>query len=360
LGLGVGFEAGRFAGMRVTNRGVESVDSFSTLIGGLPRMNCVPSETAAPIQAEWDQAFEREETIAVLGRKAWSRLRDLRVALIGAGRLGSAIAALLAGGGPGGLTLIDPGRRGSQDAGLATSSTRANSRRRYELKVEQLKRNLKAGFGISVTTVPSSCASLAALQAIKSDDLIVSSTDDPAARLAAALIAKLYLIPLVDVSTTLALGVGYGTSEVSGLEGSVRLVLPEKCLLCTGGLPGIASMYLEERTAVEPGRAFERSPRRRGRLRSLDTLTASLAVRLIEDLVAGRVGDPGVQLRIAYSRKGVPSVSTSAARLSGRCEICEMLTGRGDAGLRAVPETLARMQAPSPSELYGIETSRMA
>jgi hypothetical protein len=120
----------------------------------------------------------------------------------------------------------------------------------------------------------------------------------------------------------------------------VRLVLPgERCLLCLGGLADpdgarrvLASADAEQ--AFHAGRDWRRE--RTGSLRSLNHLAASVALRLWEDFVAGRVR-ASTWTHIEFDPSGRLTVSHPATTPTTPCRLCG-LVGWGEEGIGQTAE----------------------
>ena len=120
----------------------------------------------------------------------------------------------------------------------------------------------------------------------------------------------------------------------------VRLVLPGRCLNCFGGIGGGRENGRRPRrerfadTDLETARddhawRLERA----GSLLSLNGLAVNLGLRLIEDFLAGRVGET-TWLHLEYDANGIPSIDhfgpSDVPSIS--CPTCR-LTGLGDRAL---------------------------
>jgi hypothetical protein len=73
---------------------------------------------------------------------------------------------------------------------------------------------------------------------------------------------------------------------------------------------------------------------RAGSLRSLTQVAAGLALRLLEDFLAGRV-ERSVWLRLEYEEDGLPQLRAQHAQRTVPCLLCAA-TGGGDDGIAAV------------------------
>ena len=124
----------------------------------------------------------------------------------------------------------------------------------------------------------------------------------------------------------------------------VRLVLPaDRCLLCLGGVrhPTLAQSVLQSAAAE---RAFllrrDWQRERAGSLFSLNQVAVGLALRLLEDLVAGRIAE-STWLHLDYGADGLPSLQRVEAERNAACPLCAR-AGRGEEGLVHLREVFFR------------------
>ena len=268
-------------------------------------------------------------------------------------------------------------------------------------KAEALARYLRT-LPAAPEVEPLECTAMAlpALLAVKRSDMILCCVDNPAARLAATVLATLYNRPLLDVGTgilredPMAPNDGQSpndrpplhhsttpslphsqTPPIFNLQSSIfnrlmgadiRLTLPgERCLLCLGGI-GDLREALDQLTGsgrpvgvtpsgVSGGHPLKRGTtngerhdwrttneewrsERAGSLRSLNGIAVHLGLRLIEDLAASRL-EGSTWLRLHYGPHGVPEIEQGRPSPQRNCPLCE-LAGLADAGLPAWPGAL--------------------
>jgi hypothetical protein len=115
----------------------------------------------------------------------------------------------------------------------------------------------------------------------------------------------------------------------------VRLVLPgDGCLLCLGGVAHPSHVDAVFRSRADEERFQSQRDWRReraGSLRSLNQVAAGLALRLLEDFLAGRV-ERSMWLRLEYGGDGTPTVHRPESERMSDCPMCAHI-GTGDAGL---------------------------
>jgi hypothetical protein len=182
-----------------------------------------------------------------------------------------------------------------------------------------------------------------ALDALKGCDVIFSAPDNAGARLAAGAIAAAYGRPLIDVGTAIH---RTGTTR---LEADIRLVMPgERCLLDFGSVgldEEAAGLRILESPDEEEWFTALRDWReeRPGSLASINATAAAVALRMFEDLVAGRIPS-SLWCNLAFQADGTMHVSyPNPERAEGSLCACD-IAGWGDGGLRHFTAILRRRQ----------------
>ncbi len=330
---------GEAAGLLATDDGrLEPLDSLRLVGPGMHALRLPgraelaeypPAPDGVPLRQRWSR------TIGVLG-PAWQRLVGLRFGLIGAGRTGSVLARGLLRVGVRRLTLIDPDVL--QRHNLGESDDCLGEKNVGRAKVDALRDALlPLCRWAEISTVAESVTHVRAIAAMKACDFLVSCTDHDSARLAAACAAALYCRPMIDVAT------GIARRPEGRMGASVRLILPTRCLVCTGGLGLAEARDVLASGAVE--RAFHLGRRwdaeRQGSLASLNHLAAALAQRMIEDLVAERIRET-TWLHLEYDDHGRAVIIYPPLPAAGAapCPVCSALSGLGDEGLPQVPDII--------------------
>lgn len=263
-------------------------------------------------------------TVGALGAGPWRRLLTLRYGIVGCGRSGSLLAHDLAASGVRRLALVDPDRLERHNLGEMVGVTEADLERP---KAEALAHGLQAAYPwLRAEPVAASVTARRSLQALLGCDVLCCCADRDSARLATAILATLYLKPLLDIGTGVFAADG---GPVMGTD--VRLLLPgEGCLLCRGGVaaPEEARRGLGAVEAEAAARAGDWRQERAGSLRSLNQVAVGLALRLWEDLVAERRQE-GAWLRVTFAG-GRPSLVEMSHPPEPNCPLCRFLGG-GDA-----------------------------
>lgn len=177
-------------------------------------------------------AFDRQAL--AFGPSLTQDLRQLRVAIVGCGGTGSAVAMLLARLGVGYLLLID------NDIVDTTNLNRLHGARQADAdamrpKVEVVARAItELGLGVKVATMEAWVGDPGCRDGLRASDVIFGCTDDNDGRLFLNRLALFYLIPTFD----LGLHMKPADDPAEGfraLDGRVTLVAPGKpCLACRG------------------------------------------------------------------------------------------------------------------------------
>lgn len=280
------------------------------------------------------EEFERRSrTIGALGEEAFRRLARLRIGFVGMGRLGGDMLFRLAE--TSGLrqaVLVDPDRVELHNTGESLFFDEASV---GQWKVHAVENWLALHEPqVEVAALARSVTHGEAIDALKRCDVIISAADHPGARLAAGAIAAAYDRLLFDLGTLVG--------RDGALAADVRLILPERCLLCYGGVRGepdgrtvLASPDAESATAASRDWRAERA----GSLDSLNDLAACAARRLLERCVAGRQRE-SVWLQFDETDDFPLRVNQPQPPPEREC-FCS-IAGWGDAGIPRVLEVLER------------------
>lgn len=339
VALGVGPAAGRVAGIVRIGENLLPLCQVRLAGAGLP---AVALNGAAKVLGEetspwpWPEEEVLSRTIGALGEAAWRRLRGLRVALVGCGRTGSLLAVGLRKLGVRRLALLDPDRLEPHNLGeMDAVGPEHVGRPKAEALAEALGGAARVAWLRMLTPVFESVLSMPALLALKPADVLVCCADDGSARLATALLATLYLKPLLDIGTGVLHGRG---PEDRRLGADVRLLLPGRCLLCLGGVADLdaARRSLRHARPTQPAEDWRRT--RRGSLRSLNSVAVGLGLRLLEELIAGHRIE-STWLHLECDATGLPALEQRRSPSPSACPACA-LTGAGDAGLSELSRLL--------------------
>lgn len=285
-----------------------------------------------------DAQVRWSRTRGALGPEIHDRLRRLSVGILGCGRSGSLIARNLARLGVRRLVLADPDSVELHNTGEAEYEPREVGAAKAQALAARLARDYP-----NLESIGARCsvAERAAVEAVKTCDVLVSTPDQPGARLAAAAIAAAYSRPLLDVGTRVL------ARADPTMGGDIRLALPDRCLLCLGGV-GDEAEGLRLLGSLETERSFLASrdwrAERPGSLRSLNEICAGVAQRNLEDLAGGRLTG-SLWTRLEFAANGRMTIlHPDPQRSAGLPCFCD-LAGWGDAALPRVIGLLARRAA---------------
>lgn len=337
LALGLGPAQGQLAAAWCCQGRIEPVRQFVVVGPGWLRLPRLDSGVAASPAAAAPLEELLSRTIGALGRATFRTLRQLTVAVIGCGRIGSQAAELLASVGVARLILVDADQLELHNLGEMAGVEFDDF---GKPKVTALARGIRRGAvgrGTDISTVVEPVDALAALFAVKTADILVSCADSAAARLAAAILAVSFLQPLLDLGTGI---LPAGPDRRMGAD--VRLVLPGRCLVCWGDVArraAAAAALLAGRPDPPPADFHDQ---RLGSLRSLYGLATSLGMTLLEQFLAGRLGE-STWLQVDVPSTGVPQLTHRLPSPPPACPLCT-LAGRGDAALEALPAVLRQLR----------------
>ena len=179
----------------------------------------------------------------VVGEETVARLQRLRVAIVGCGGTGSAVAVLLVRAGVRRILLIDPDIVDETNLNRVHGSTRRDVVQK-RLKVHVLKDHLESmGLGVNVEVVSDHLATANVARLLCSCDCIFGCTDDNLGRLILNRLAYFYFIPVIDTGLAVEPRKSARIAQITGRVTSLRPGVP--CLLC--------------RNTIDPTRAREKS-----------------------------------------------------------------------------------------------------
>lgn len=257
--------------VRLVGQGIRVISALDA--HGEPPANFVPSAR-----------FDRQ--VRAFGAEGQRELASLRVGVIGAGGIGSAVAEQLIRLGVGELTVID------DDVVDEANLTRIHSSSRADIgtpKVEVVSQAAAdIGFGTRVNAKRARVTRREAAEAIRQCDVVFGCTDDNAGRAVLSRLAYAHLILVIDSGVLIETA----GASVAGVHGRVTVVTPGTgCLICRDRIDAdtaraeVMSEEERERLAAEgyvPGLGAPAPA-----VVSFTTLTAAVAVsELLERMFA--------------------------------------------------------------------------
>lgn len=169
-----------------------------------------------------------DRNVRAFGKAVQQTIGMLKIAIVGAGGTGSAIAEQVVRLGARDLVLVDA------DALSASNVTRVYGSTPAQVgmpKVVVLAQHLRAiAPNIRCRAINGRCTSKRVARELTGVDLIFGCTDDNAGRLVLSRLSTYYLVPVIDVGVLLS---SDAAGELTGIDGRVTILSPgNACLLC--------------------------------------------------------------------------------------------------------------------------------
>lgn len=314
LVLGFGPAAGQWDA-RVFNRGrLSRLAGFRMVGPGMLEMSRRRRSRAEPDEPRWSR------TRGALGDAAWQRVRESRVAVIGASRNGSVAATTFAMLGVRELLLVDPDREEIHNLDATLGATPEGVGRAKVANREAALRRIRPD-DLVVETCSLPFPHPEVIERIRGFDLLCTCVDHDTARLGAAMVANSSCIVHLDIGA----GVFHSGESTGRLLGAdVRLLLPsEACAVCLGGLRNLEEARYE--LAGPPG-ALRRGPlpiwteQRAGSLLTVNSVACNLGIQMWLDLLRGTVtGSRWCHLE--WRSDGVPTIDVRRTPADS-CSVC--------------------------------------
>lgn len=297
-----------------------------------------PSASESTPEPDTEGRFSRQA--GALGLGVLQRLQRSRIALVGSGRIGSALAHSLVRMGCS-LLVIEPDTMSahSLDGDLAPLH---EGRPKVQALKHQLRGLLRPGATLDVRMLP--VASPAAGTLLADADLVLCCVDNDAARLWTNAWALALLKPLLTIATAVT---------PQGAEAELRLLPPATgCLSCCGGFAQVRELATQLALPGPVPTPADFRQQRAGSLRSWNMIAAHAGLRLLEHLAAGRVRGALFRRLIETPDGGlqVQDWSPQPARRD-HCPLCRRLGGAGLAAVR--PGLLAALARQAASKASG-------
>ena len=214
------------------------LDRFESLGGGTVE----PLHPVADL-ADSDRRLDDRQirALSVLGNQ---RIRDLVVAVVGAGGTGSPAAEQLVRTGVAQVVLIDPDVIDHESNVRRIVGSHLGDVAARRTKVEVVGRHLRSlGLETAISEAPCDVRQEAMVRRLLDCDVVISTTDTQSSRALLNQVAYQYWLPVIDV------GVRVGTKKsgaISGMPVEIRLLLPDNgCLWCRRGVLDSQAIYEE-------------------------------------------------------------------------------------------------------------------
>lgn len=213
----------RFSGIVVDEAGTRPLDRVY-IVG--PRWSLLAADDA-PAEAQVPTMFDRQ--VRAFGGDLQRVLSSLRVAVVGCGGTGSAVAEQLIRLGIRSLLVIDPDEITDSNVTRVYGSTPASiGLPKADVLASHLRLIAPDG---DIQPVCRMVTEEEIARRLTACDLVFGCTDDNAGRLVLSRLSAYYLVPLIDVGVLLSSTGGI----LQGIDGRVTVVVPgEGCLVCRG------------------------------------------------------------------------------------------------------------------------------
>lgn len=266
---------------QVSQGQITSIDVCEVIGSGMLKLRSRPIATH-PLDER-----RSSRTRGALGDELHDRLREATVTVVGVGRNGSQMCFLLAGLGIGRLRLVDADvlQPENLDAmpGLTVNDIGLSKAESLAVRLTAFQPDL------SVTYVEKSVTSREAIQLLhRPCDLLISTVDNDAARLAVSLLANQTLTPHLDIGTLVR-----RDENDTSLYADIRMLLPGMCVACVGGLADAEAAFYELNApdgSLKRGEPVDWSDQRSGSLVHVNTMACSMGIELWLRLLRGEAG----------------------------------------------------------------------
>ena len=272
--------------------------------------------------AQADERHDRQ--IRAFGRAGQAKIQGVSVAIVGLGGTGSLVAQQLAHLGVRDFILVDPDVVESSNLNRLANAGPADVGAPKVSVAEQYLRRVSPD--ATVESVQGDIIRAAVAHRLTAADVIFGCTDSHGSRAVLQQIAYQYLIPTIDMGTTIAVR----ESRITHVYGRVQLLAPGLACFTCGRLLDGNQVRRDMMTAFERkadpyiSGAHEPAPS----VISLNGTVASLAVTMFLSVVAGV---PGAGRHLLYNALA-SSVRSVRGAPEPRCFVCSSVgaLGRGD------------------------------
>lgn len=271
--------------------------------------------------------FDRQ--VRAFGGDVQDVLRELRVAVIGAGGTGSAVAEQLARLGVGGLLLVDP------DVMEDTNLTRVYGSSPTAIgqpKAEVLAKHIAAiAPTVAVRNIIGRTTEHEIAAALTDRDLVFGCSDDNAGRLILSRLTSYYLIPVIDCGVLLSSRKG----TLLGIDGRITVLAPGyPCLVCRNRIDMARAAAEQLNPQERQQRQDEGYAPELGRVEpavvAYTTLVASLAVGEMLERLTGYGPIPAPSELIVRAHEREISTNNRQPQLGHFCDPAAKQLGSGD------------------------------
>lgn len=243
-----------------------------------------------PFDTGFDGTLAMEEfdrNVRAFGEAIQQTIGMLRIAIVGAGGTGSAVAEQMVRLGARHVLLIDGDTLSKSNVTRVYGSTPAQVGRKKTAVLAQHLQSISSE--LHCRTITTMCTSESVARTLANVDLIFGCTDDNAGRLVLSRLSTYYLIPLIDVGVLLSSDLN---GRLTGIDGRITVVSPgNACLVCRDRID-TARASVEQRTPTERKRlADEGYAPALGQVEpAVITFTTMVAAAAVNELLERLVG----------------------------------------------------------------------
>lgn len=240
------------------------------------RANLQPGRKSIRDKKRDSYAGSLDRQIKAIGIAAQARLNSMRVAVIGVGGIGSAVAVQLGRMGLGKITLVDRDIIDESNLSRVYGST---SKDIGKPKVAVLKKHIESFSKSKVEAIQADVGTTRLDDELADSDVIFGCTDNLTSRSVLNDLSLKFYIPLIDGGCRISLR---DDGSIEQIVGRVQVVNPDgACLWCNGTLNATAILqesYSSEEKRKLAAEGYYQDLGRQPSIISLTTLVASLAV----------------------------------------------------------------------------------
>ena len=272
-----------------------------------------------------------DRNVRAFGKAVQQTIGTLKIAIVGAGGTGSAIAEQVVRLGARDLLLVDADTLSASNVTRVYGSTPAHVGMPKVFVVAQHLRTIAPDS--RCRTINGRCTSETVARELAGVDVIFGCTDDNAGRLVLSRLSTYYLVPVIDVGVLLS---SDADGELTGIDGRVTILSPgNACLLCRNRID-TQRAAAEMQTPQERKRLADEgyAPALGGLEPAVVTFTTMVAAAAVNELLERLVGyghprRPSEILLRIHDRE----TSTNAAepRPGHYCHVGKNKWGAGDA-----------------------------
>lgn len=228
-----------------------------------------------------------DRNVRAFGGEVQQSIGDLRIAIVGCGGTGSAVAEQLVRLGARQITLIDPDVLSESNVTRVYGSTLADvGRDKVDVLGDHLQRISQKA---AVVRICGKVTTEEIARQLVGADIVFGCTDDNAGRLRLSRFSSYYLAPMIDCGILLD---SDASGQIRGIDGRVTVLHPgSACLVCRGRID-MARAAAEERTEEENVRLVKEgyAPALPGIEPAVVAFTTAVAAASVAELIERLVG----------------------------------------------------------------------